>query len=316
MTVLSADFQGFTAFAANRDAEEVHEFITNCWRHLSPLIHSHGGTVEKYIGDAILAVFGAEHAREQDPAQAIRCALAMQACLRRLQSVGQPPPLPMRIGIHTGFAVVQAGAGGSGNIATGDTVNTADRLQKLAPPGGVLISSATYRHIEGLFDVGPPAHLFIEGKAQPVIGHVVLRSRPRAVARLVRGLAGTETRMVGREEELARLKTAFEQVLEKRNPRVVTIIGEAGLGKTRLVQEFLKCIEMSPDMVRLFSCRATEESSGSPFGLLRDLLATRFDIQDTDPTAVAREKLEAGVIGLLSEEKSYSGDSQSVAMAK
>src|SRR5580700_5175708 len=152
MTVLSADFQGYTAFAAQRDIEEVHEFINFHWKQLAPLIENHRGYVQKYIGDAIVALFGVEQTHEDDPAGAVRAALAIQAYLCQLEAGGHQPTLPMRIGIHTGPVVIQSDSAGGGFTATGDTVNTADRLQKLAPPGQVLVSQDTHRHIAGLFD--------------------------------------------------------------------------------------------------------------------------------------------------------------------
>jgi class 3 adenylate cyclase/tetratricopeptide (TPR) repeat protein len=315
MTVLSADFQGFTAFAAKRDVEEVHEFINFYWKQLAPLIESHRGYVEKYIGDAFVALFGTEQTHEQDPAGAVRAALAVQACLHQLEASGHQPILPMRIGIHTGLVVIQSDSTGGGFTATGDAVNVTDRLQKLAPPGQVLISQDTFRHIAGLFDVQPPRPYLIEGKAEPILARVVVRSRPRVSARLDRGIEGVVTRMLGRDLELARFQTVLVNTIDRQEAHVVTVSGEAGLGKSRLLREFLKWVELLPESVSVFCSRATAEMSGSPFALWRDLLATQFDIQDTDTAGVAREKLKTGVTSLLARPSAEPGQGESPAEA-
>lgn len=299
MTVLSADFQGYTAFAANRDVEEVHEFITFYWRQLAPLIESHRGYVQKYIGDAIVALFGTEQTHEEDPTRAVRAALAIQAYLRQLETAGHQPVLPMRIGIHTGLVVLQFDAAAGGFTATGDTVNVADRLQKQAPPGRVLVSQDTFRHIAGLFDVQPHSPYLVDGKAEPIMARVVVQPKPRALARLDRGVEGTVTRMVGRDRELAQMQTVLLNTLERQEAHVLTVSGDAGMGKSRLLREFLKWAELLPGPVLVFCSRATAEMSHWPFALWRDLLATQFDIQDTDAAVVAREKLKTGVTDLL-----------------
>src|SRR5205807_191045 len=140
VTVLFADFSGFTAFSDKLDAEEVRDYMVSVWDRLDSVLQAHGGTIEKHIGDAIMAVFGAKQAREEDPEQAVRAALAMQSCVGQVQDAGARLPLQMRIGIHTGLVVVGP-LGDTGEFAaTGDTVNVANRLEQSAPVGGVLIS--------------------------------------------------------------------------------------------------------------------------------------------------------------------------------
>jgi predicted ATPase/class 3 adenylate cyclase len=297
ITVLSADFQGFTTYTASRDAEEVRDFINFCWKQVAPLIEGHGGRVEKYIGDAVVALFGAGRAREEDPIQAVKAALAIQNCLRQIEADGNQPLLPMRIGIHTGRVVIETDA--TGVKAFGDTAPVADRLQKLAPAGGVLISHDTYRHLKGLFDVQPPRLESLAGRENPMLTYVVLRAKPRS-----RRGQESSAAMVDRVAELELLLATLHTAIEKQEPRQVTILGEPGLGKSRLVGEFLKRGEPAFNSVRLFFGRATAEMSGSPFALLRDLLAARFDILDGDSTAVAKEKLQAGVEDLLAEQAS------------
>jgi predicted ATPase/class 3 adenylate cyclase len=299
VTVLFADFSGYTAFAASLDAEEVRDYMTSLWVHLDAVIIAHGGMIEKHIGDAIMAVFGARQAREDDPAQAVRAALAMQVTLGEMQGGGAPPPLQMRIGIHTGLVVVGP-LGATGEFAaTGDSVNLANRLEQGAPVGSVLISHDTYRQVYGLFDVQGLPPLAVKGKSEPLQAYLVLRAKPRAVALQLRGVEGVETEMIGRELELKRLQSALLSVIEERELRVLSIVGEAGIGKSRLLLEFQKWVDLLPQSVRLFCGRATAEMTGLPFSLIRDVFSSRFEILESDPPAVAREKLQSGLAGLL-----------------
>jgi len=299
VTVLFADFSGFTAFSDKLDAEEVRDHMASLWARLDAVIAAHGGMIEKHIGDAIMAVFGAKQAREDDPEQAVRAALAMQDCLGEVQSGGAPPPLRMRIGIHTGL-VVLGPLGATGEFtATGDTVNLANRLEQSAPVGGVLVSHDTYRQVYGLFDAQGLPPLAVKGKPEPVQAYLVLRAKPRALALQLRGVEGVETEMIGREPELKRLQSALQSVMEERELHVFTIVGEAGIGKSRLVREFQQWVDLLPQAVRLFCGRATAEMAGLPFSLMRDVFSSRFEIQESDPTAVAREKLQRGLAGLL-----------------
>src|ERR1043166_5278731 len=197
VTILFADFSGYTAFSARLDAEEVRDRMVSIWGRLDAIIKGHGGTTEKHIGDAIMAVFGAGQAREEDPEQAVRTALEIQSCLARHATGESPgwPDLQMRIGIHTGW-VVLGPLGGTGESApTGDTVNLASRLQESAPDGGVLISHDTYRHVYGLFDVQSQPLLTVKGKSEPIQTYLVLRARTRSLARTLRGVEGAGTEM-------------------------------------------------------------------------------------------------------------------------
>jgi predicted ATPase len=204
----------------------------------------------------------------------------------------------MRIGIHTGL-VVLGPLGRTGEFAaTGDTVNVANRLQESAPVGGVLISHETYRHVYGSFDVQNQPPLTLKGKAEPFQTYSVLRARPRSLARTLRGVEGLGTEMIGRESELGRLQSAFQELMEEREVQLLTIVGEAGIGKSRLLMEFQKWLEALPERIRFFHGRATEEMGGLPFALIRDVFASRFDIQESDPPAVAREKLQNGILNL------------------
>ncbi len=246
VTVLFADLAGFTAFSAERDPEELQEYLSGLWTRLDAVIAAHGGATEKHIGDAIMAMFGAERYREEDPAQAVRAALAVHACLAQFQPGGASAVLQMRIGIHTGMVALGPMGTAGERTAIGDSVNLASRLQNSAPVGGVLISQDTYRQVYGLFDVQSLPPVSLRGRRQPVQTYLVLRPRPRSLARTLRGVEGIETEMIGRAPELQALKSSFLFVVEKQQLQVVTVMGEAGVGKSRLLHEFQKWVEVLP----------------------------------------------------------------------
>lgn len=307
VTVLFADFSGFTAFSEKLDAEDVHDHMNSLWARLDAIVAAHGGTTEKHIGDAIMALFGARHSREDEPEQAVRAALAIQACISQLAE-GPEKQLRMRIGIHTGIVVLGPVGTGGQFSAMGDTVNLASRLEESSPVGGVLISHETYRQVYGLFDVQGLPPLTVKGKSEPLETYLVLRAKPRALARQMRGVEGVETEMIGRHAELKRLQSAFERVLHERSMQVCTVVGEAGIGKSCLLREFQKWVEPLPQFVRLFWGRATAEMAGLPFSLMRDVFSARFEIQESDSPPVARQKLESGLVALLGASAEASGD--------
>jgi predicted ATPase/class 3 adenylate cyclase len=295
--VLFADLVNFTASTERLDPEEVRDRMNTLWARLDPIITEHGGTVNQHMGDGIMALFGAGATRESEPRQAVRAALAMQEALADARSEGLEGQ--MRIGIHTGPVVLGPVATTNEFTAIGDTVNLASRLEGKAPPGGVLISRDTYRQVYGFFDVSAVSEFSVKGKAEPVQAYLVLQPKPRPLALRLHGVEGVETKLVGRAEELQRLQAAFETMLATGRAQFLTVVGEAGIGKSRLVHEFQQWAELRPETVRLLTGRATEETGNSPFALLRDMLSVRFEIQETDVSSVAREKLEQGLVSFL-----------------
>lgn len=305
VTVLFADVAGFTAWAETLDAEEVRDLMNALWQRVDGAITAHGGRVDKHSGDAVMALFGAATAHEDDPERAIRAALAMQAELIALATTrkpGAPPIVQMRIGINSG-PVLLGSVGSTGEwTALGDTVNLASRLEHAAPVGGILISHDTYRHVRGVFDVVVQAPLPVKGKREPVQTYLVQRAKPRAFRVRNRGVEGIDPPLIGRADELGHLHAALAAVLTERTPRLVTILGEAGVGKSRLLAEFDHGIDLLPERVWYFQGRARQETQGLPYSLVRDLLAFRFAIADDDAAVTARAKLEAGIYRALGPE--------------
>jgi tetratricopeptide (TPR) repeat protein len=181
----------------------------------------------------------------------------------------------------------------------GDAINLAARMEQNAPVGGILISHDTYRHVRGVFDVEPQEPLLVKGKAEPVETYVVQRAKERAFRVDMRGFEGLETRMVGRDVEMLALQNVYEDTIEDRETHVVTIVGEAGVGKTRLLQEFGNWCELRPELYWFFRGSALSTTRGVPYSLWRDVLAYRFQILESDRAAEALRKFRQGMEGIL-----------------
>ncbi len=298
VTILFADISGFTALSEKLDAEVMAGIMNDLWSMVDAAVTEHGGRIDKHIGDAVMALWGAETAREDDPERAVRGALAMQGAVKAFCE-SHSAPLAMRIGINTGPVVLGQVGSMREFTAMGDAVNLASRLEHAAPVGGVLIGHDTYRHVRGIFDVLPQAPLAVKGKAELVQTYVVQQTKPRAFRMATRGVEGIETRMVGRDAELDTLKNAYLNVIDSAETRVVTIVGEAGVGKSRLLYEFDNWIELRPEKVYYFKGRSTPNTQNVPYSLFRDLFANRFHILESDPSAVALDKFRRGMAGIL-----------------
>ena len=305
VTILFSDVKGSTAMAEGLDPEDVLEIMRGAFELLIAPIYQHEGTVARLMGDAILAFFGAPIAHEDDPERAIHAALEIVSSARdyaeQLQRERGISGFNVRVGINTGLVVV--GEVGSDlrveYTAIGDAINTAARMEQNAPPGGILITHETYRHVRGVFDVQPQDPLLVKGKAEPVQTYLVERAKPRAFRVGMRGVEGIETHMVGREIELLALQNAFEDVLAEAETRVVTVVGETGVGKSRLLDEFFNWFELRPERVRYFKGQAAAATQAVPYSLWRDLFAYRFDILESDAASTALRKFRDGMAGMV-----------------
>jgi class 3 adenylate cyclase/tetratricopeptide (TPR) repeat protein len=299
VTVLFADVSGFTAMSETLDPEEVSATMNALWARLDAAITAQGGTIDKHIGDAVMALFGAPTAHENDPERAIRAALAMQAELHDFTAAERlAVPLRMRIGINTGIVLLGAVGTTAEYTAMGDTVNLASRLEHAAPVGGILISHDSYRHVRGIFEVQSLDPISVKGKAEPVQVYVVRAAKPRAFRLSTRGVEGIETRTIGREAELRQLQLALFAA-RAGQAQLASVVAEAGVGKSRLLDEFNTWIELQAERTLLFRGRATQEMINLPYALIRNLLALQFEIHESDLAAVAREKLERGMREVL-----------------
>ena len=235
VTIMFADISGFTALAETMDPEAVRDLINACFDHLVPVIEKYEGTVDKFVGDAIVALFGAPVAHENDPERALRTALEMKGELAAFNA-SRHTDLGLHFGINTGL-VIAGGIGSEGRqeySVMGDAVNVASRLEEVSERGEILVGPDTYRLTAPLFEFEALEPIQAKGKAEPVPIYRVLA--PKAVSGKVRGIVGLESPLVGRKSEFRALQEAVER-LRVGVGGIVTIVGEAGIGKSRLVAE-------------------------------------------------------------------------------
>lgn len=302
VSVLFADIVGSTELSQRLDPEDAHAVFDSVLARCTVVVAAHRGKVLQYAGDALLAVFGADETHEDDAERAVHAGLALLDEARRLrQEVRRTrgsEGLELRVGIHTGGVLLGGGVDGDGTVR-GSTVHLAARMEQTAPAGSLRISHDTYRHVRGVFDVLPQPPLTLKGFDEPVVTYLVQRAKPRAFRVASRGIEGLDTRLIGRDVELARLQQAFGAVIDTRRLQRVTVLADAGLGKSRLVHEFERWAETSSVSFHRFRGRAQPPPRTQPYGLLRDLLAWRLQIADSDSADAARRKFESGIAPLF-----------------
>ena len=296
ITILFSDVVGSTNIGERLDPEELLELFDNSLRQSGEMVEAYGGVVGRFMGDGMLAFFGSEKAQENDPELAIRAGLAIVARAKEyaleVKKRWGIDNFAVRVGINTGL-VVMGEVGGSGRpdyTAMGDATNLAARLESAAPAGGVLISHGTYRHVRGIFDVEPQDPLTVKGKSGPLQVYVVRRAKPRALPMSTQGVEGIETKTIGRERELCRLQEAYKTAVDQRETTIITLVGDAGVGKSRLLYEFENWIELRPELIGYLKGRAFQQTQGIPHFLLKDMLATRFQILESDSLQTVRRK--------------------------
>jgi class 3 adenylate cyclase/predicted ATPase len=302
VTIVFADMVGSTTLAERLDAEDMLELFSGALSALASVVEASQGRVMRFTGDGLKAVFGADAAREDDAERAVRCGLAMLATARehaaRLREERDWVDLQIRVGIHTGHVALGGGVEGV-DTAIGSAVHVAARMEQSAPPGGLRISHDTYRHVRGVFEVQPQPPLQVPGVKEPVVTYLVQKAKPRAFRIATRGIEGIETRMIGRDAELGQLQRAFHALLAGGTLAFVTVVGEAGVGKSRLLYEFRNWAEARPERYKVFQGRATPQTVSQSYGMLRDVLARRLEIAESDSMAVAKAKLEAAIVPLF-----------------
>jgi class 3 adenylate cyclase/tetratricopeptide (TPR) repeat protein len=295
VTVLFADLVGFTARAERMDPEDVRAVLEPYHAHLRGELERYGGTVEKFIGDAVMALFGAPIAHEDDPERAVRAALAIR------DWVVEQEELQLRIAITTGEALVALGARpaeGEG-MASGDVVNTAARLQAAAPVNGILVDETTYRATSPEIDFRPVEPVEAKGKSEPV---------PAWEANQARSRYGVDTAqlskapLIGRERELDVLFGALARAREERAPQLVTLVGVPGIGKSRLVSELFNHVAADPELITWRQGRSLPYGDGVTFWALSEIVKAQAGILETDTQDTTEEKLRQSVQSLLDED--------------
>jgi class 3 adenylate cyclase/tetratricopeptide (TPR) repeat protein len=287
VSILFTDLVSWTTIAAGRDAEEARDLLSRYFELANVVIGRYGGIVEKFIGDAVMAVWGSPVAREDDAERAVRAGLDLVDAVRTLG-----PGIEARAGVLTGEAAVTIGATNQGMVA-GDIVNTASRLQSIAPPGSVVVGEATQRAAGRAVVFEPVGDQLLKGKSAPVPAWRAVR----VVAQ--RGGVGRsealEAPFVGRDEELRQLKELFHATSREGRARLVSVIGAGGIGKTRLAWEFLKYIDGLVDTVWWHAGRSPAYGEGVTFWALGEMVRGRVGLVETDDEPTTRARLSAGV---------------------
>jgi predicted ATPase/class 3 adenylate cyclase len=291
VTCLFCDLVGFTARAERMDPEDVRRLLQPYHSRVRANLERHGGTVEKFIGDAVMAIFGAPTAHEDDPERAVRAALAVRDDFA-------DDELDMRIGITTGEAFIALAARpqeGEG-MASGDVVNTAARLQAAAPMNGILVDEPTYRATERVIAYGMAPRVEAKGKIEPIAVWEAVEAKARFGVD-VRQLGATP--LVGRQVELDVLVAALARVRREHEPQLVTLVGVPGIGKSRLVWELFQRVDAEPELTWWRQGRSLPYGEGVSFWALGEMVKAQAGVLETDDADQTEKKLHESVAALV-----------------
>ena len=291
VSILFVDLEGFTASADEADPEDVRDALSRYHAAAKEQIQAYGGVVEKFIGDAVMAVFGAPLTRSDDAERAVRAGLRVLAAVRELNEQGLA--LNARAAVNTGEAVVSVSRRDAGDaLAIGDVVNTASRLQSSAPPGRLVVGAETRRATRHAVGYEPLPAVVAKGKAAPLDAWLVtgMLAEPAERPQL-------DAPFVGRAREVDLIRSVWRQATQDRKPHVVTVLGPPGIGKSRLGREIASEIEAEGGRTLRGRCLPYEEQTG--YHASAQLVRQAFGIFDSDPEDVARAKLHEGVAELL-----------------
>jgi class 3 adenylate cyclase/tetratricopeptide (TPR) repeat protein len=282
VTILFTDLVGSTARAEGLDPEDVRATLSSYYAQLRAELERHGGTVEKFIGDAVMAVFGAPIAHEDDPERAVRAALAIR------DSIGEE--LQIRTAVNTGEALVALGAkpGEGDAMVAGDVVNTAARLQGGAPINGILVGEGTYRATSHVIDYREAAPVEAKGKSEPIKAWEAVGARSRFGSDVEQKL---RTPLVGRERERSLLADAFERARTEESAQLVTLVGVPGIGKSRLVAELFQITDADEEIISWRQGRSLPYGERVSFWALGEIVKAHAGILESDDAATAEQKL-------------------------
>jgi class 3 adenylate cyclase/tetratricopeptide (TPR) repeat protein len=328
VTVVFVDLVGFTSRAERLDPEDVRAFLSPYYARLRTELERYGGTVEKFIGDAVMALFGAPAAHEDDPERAVRAALTIRDWVRDDET------LQVRIAVNTGDALISLDARPSEGegMATGDVVNTAARLQTAAPVNGILVGERTYRATRDAIEYRAAGRVAAKGKEAPLAVWEALEARARQGVDVP---VDARTELFGRDRELEILRVALRRVLEEGSPQLVTLVGVPGIGKSRLLYELSQIVDSEPELVSWRQGRSLPYGEGVSFWALAEIVKSQAGILETDEVEEAGRKLGeavsavvpdpaeagwvrrhlAGLVGLTGEPTELGGDRRSEAFA-
>ena len=301
VTVVFVDVVGSTARAARLDPEDVRAMLAPFQERTRQELERHGGTVEKYIGDAVFAVFGAPTAHDDDPERAVRAGLAVLESVAQLNEEDPALALEVRVGVNTGEALVSLGARPEHGetMVSGDVVNTGARLQAAAPVGAVLVGEQTYHATERVIEYRDALPIDAKGKDEPVIAWVAVAPH----ARFGVDLSGPgRAPLVGRTEEVGALRAALQRVRTAQAPHLVTLVGVPGIGKTRLVHELLRIVDDDEELIVWRQGRSLSYGGGVSYWALGEMVKAQAGILESDSADEAAAKLERATLDLLDDD--------------
>src|SRR6185436_11615086 len=294
VSVLFVDLVGFTAASEKADPEDVRARLRPYHARVKQEIERFGGTVEKFVGDAVMAVFGAPVAHEDDAERAVSSALRILAAIDELNDEHPGLELAVRGAVNTGEAMVTLSARpaeGEGMVA-GDVVNTAARLQQHAPVGGIVVGEGTYRATQALFEYEALEPVAAKGKSQTLsLWHALAPRRRFGVD--VEPIA--QTPLIGRDDDLALLQSTYARTLREVSTQLVTIMGEPGVGKTRLTAEFRRWVDDQPEIVFWRQGRSLPYGEGITYWALGEMIKAQAGILESDGRDQAAAKLDVAV---------------------
>jgi class 3 adenylate cyclase len=299
VTILFADVIGSTALGEQLDPERLHALLGVYFSAMAKIIESWGGTVEKYIGDAVMAVFGVPVVHEDDAERALRAALEMRQRLAELNADFERQhqvTLGVRIGVNTGEVLTPAGPAPDTGFVAGDPVNTAQRIEAAAEPGEILVGERTFGATQRAFRFGDPRMLELKGKADAVRAYGVLEELAEATPRGMRGLAAP---MIGRDREHVTLTGLLDETVESGKPRLVVIYGLAGIGKSRLTNEFIASARAADSGIRVLRGRCLSAGHDITYWALGEILRGACEIGLDETSDVVKDRLRSGVARIL-----------------
>ena len=298
VTVLFSDLSGYTAITERLDMEEVKELMSRIFGEIAQVVTKYEGFIDKFIGDAVMVLFGIPKAHEDDPIRAIKAAGEIHDLVKAMNpklkdKIGQP--LMMHTGINSGLVVSGEADFGKGTYdVLGDTVNVASRLMNLAKANEILVGANTYKQTEGYFAFETLGATTIKGKAEPVQVYKVLSAREQPIT--IHRLSGLRADLIGRKVEMAQLLEAVEE-LRKGKGMIFSICGDAGTGKSRLIEEFKATLNF--EEIQWQEGHAYAYCQNIPYFPLINLLNRAWQIKDGDPPEKVREKIESSIENLI-----------------
>jgi class 3 adenylate cyclase len=301
VSVLFCDLVGFTSRSERLDIEDVRAVLAPYYARLRADLEGYSGTVEKFIGDAVMALFGAPTAHEDDPERAVRAALAIRDAIAELNQAEPSLDLHVRVGVTTGEALVVLDARpveGEG-MASGDVVNTAARLQTAAPVDGILVDEATFRATDRQITYQPAEPVQAKGKTDPVAVWLAVEARSSLGVDVDQT---PPTRLVGRQRELDLLGAALARVRDEQALQLITLVGVPGMGKSRLIWELKEVVEAEPELITWRQGRCLPYGDGVAMWALGEIVKAQAGILETDPAELAQAKLDQGVADLIAED--------------